>query len=725
MSSRAGDLRYRFSWQHTFSELLSKRWAEQIIPFTLMVVLFLAFLAALPEFGTQDNLFAVSRSLAETGLVTIAISVTLIAGGIDLSVGAVFALTNMTVLVLLKNNGFPVAVAIPIAVALGAVLGAINGVVVAYLKVRPFLATLVSLIVFRGVAELLDLRFSGIVAGATIDDPLWLTLGQGFIAGLPSSLVLLAIIALVMHALLSRTRLGAHITAVGASRKAARHAGIPVERVLFTSYVLSGLLAGVAGVLYAARLESASGAAGLNLEIVALTAAVLGGVSLSGGKGTALRALIGAAIVVVLANGLVLKGVDANVFNATLAAILLLAVGFDAKWAKNKGKALQKIRVDPGMLRLAASPDVSGETSGPWAPNNALAEPEAIGFNLVEGPEDIILDRQGRLYCGDRRGWIWRFSGADLSQSEIFARTGGYPLGMALDEDDSIIVCVGGMGLYRVTQDGKSHKMTDETNRTWWELHDDSRLPLADDCDIAGDGAVYFSEASKRFETEEWILDGMEGRKNGRVIRYDPATGKTKTVLRGLIFSNGVASSHDKRSILVAETWPSRVWRYWVAGPDKGKLELFMDNLPGYTDNINRSSDGAYWIALCGIRAPAYDLAMRKPEFRRRMMKRLPPDEWMYPGMNHGCVVKVSEEGEVISSLWDPTGEHHPTITSMREFDGHLYIAGLHNNRVGRIPLPPNEQNCLCGQMPCAAGSAPASASPRAQAASSTDVFAR
>lgn len=701
MSARTEDLRYRFSWQHTFSELLSKRWAEQIIPFTLMVLLFWGFLATIPGFGTQDNLFAVSRSFAETGLVAIAISVTLIAGGIDLSVGAVFALSNMTVLILLKINGAPVLVAILAALVVGALLGAVNGVIVAYLKVKPFLATLVTLIVLRGVVNLLDLRYSSQVAGSLIDNTLWLTLGQGFVAGIPTALVILIVIAAVMHTVLSRTRLGAHITAVGASRKAARHAGIPVERVLFTSYVLSGLLASGAGVLYATRLESASGQAGLNMEILALTAAVLGGVSLSGGKGTALRALIGTAIVVVLANGLVIRGVDANVYNATLAAILLVAVGFDAKWSKNKVKALQKIRVDPGMLRLAESPDVSGETLGPWAPNDALANPDAIGLDLVEGPEDIILDRQGRLYCGDRRGWIWRFSGPDLAESEIFARTGGYPLGMALDEDDSLIVCIGGMGLYRVTQDGKSHKMTDETNRTWWDLHDDSRLPLADDVDIAGDGLIYFSEASKRFETEEWILDGMEGRKNGRVIRFDPKTGKTKTVLRGLIFSNGVASSHDKQSILIAETWPSRVWRYWVAGPKKGKLELFMDNLPGYTDNINRCSDGSYWIALCGIRSPAYDLAMRKPEFRRRMMKRIPPDEWMYPGMNHGCIIKVSETGEIISSLWDPTGENHSTITSMREFDGHLYIAGLHNNRVGRVKLPPNSTSCICGQVPC------------------------
>jgi ribose transport system permease protein len=117
-----------------------------------------------------------------------------------------------------------------------------------------------------------------------------------------------------------------------------------------------------------------------------------------------------------------------------------------------------------------------------------------------------------------------------------------------------------------------------------------------------------------------------------------------------------------------------------------------MENFPGYLDNINRSSDGNYWVALNGMRSPAYDLAMRMPTFRRRMVKQIPRDEWLYPSMNHGCVVKVSEQGEVLETLWDAGAVVHATITSMRERDGYLYIGGLENNRIGRIALRRDER---------------------------------
>jgi ribose transport system permease protein len=306
----------------------------------------------------------------------------------------------------------------------------------------------------------------------------------------------------------------------------------------------------------------------------------------------------------------------------------------------------------------------------------------------VEGPEDVILDRQGRLYCGDRRGWIMRFSGPRFEQCEVFARIGGMPLGLGFDADENLVVCVGGMGLYSVDPQGKVSKLTDETNRTWYKLKDDSRLRLADDLDIMPDGTIYFSEATVRFEANDWILDGLEGRPNGRLIRYDPATKTTRTVVRNVVFPNGICRSHDGESVLVAQTWLCRVVRYWHSGPKKGRVEPFMDNLPGYPDNINRASDGNYWLALTGLRTPCFDLAYRNPSFRRRMIKQIPPDEWLYPNMNNGCVVKFSESGEVLESYWDPGGRSHATITSMREHEGYLYIGGLHNNRVGRIRLP-------------------------------------
>ena len=112
-----------------------------------------------------------------------------------------------------------------------------------------------------------------------------------------------------------------------------------------------------------------------------------------------------------------------------------------------------------------------------------------------------------------------------------------------------------------------------------------------------------------------------------------------------------------------------------------------MDNLPGYPDNINLASDGNYWFALVGMRSPSLDLAWKMPGFRTRMAKRVPVDEWLFPNINTGCVVKFNEKGEILDSLWDLKGVNHPMITSMREHRGYLYLGGISNNRIGRYRL--------------------------------------
>lgn len=109
--------------------------------------------------------------------------------------------------------------------------------------------------------------------------------------------------------------------------------------------------------------------------------------------------------------------------------------------------------------------------------------------------------------------------------------------------------------------------------------------------------------------------------------------------------------------------------------------------MPGYPDNLNRGSDGTYWIALLGMRTRTFDLAMRKPDFRRRMAKRIAADEWLFPNINRGCVLRVSETGEIIDALWDEAGENHPSITSTCEHKGWLYLGGVSNNRIGRVRI--------------------------------------
>ncbi|MCF6424197.1 MULTISPECIES: ABC transporter permease [Amycolatopsis] len=684
---RLRHLRYRASPQQFFAELFEKRWMEPAIPLAILIAVIVFFSVAAPGFATSANLLSTAAELAEISLICLGMAVVMISGGIDLSVGSMFGLCNMVAILLITVAGVPVVPAILLTLVAGALLGATNGTIVAYLKARPFLTTLVTLIIFRGVLNLLDLHYSAKTASVFVMDPVWDWFGTGKVAGLPFSFVTLLVVLVAGHIVLSRSRLGWHITAVGASRRAARHAGIRVERVLLISYVFAGALCALAGVFYAARLSSASARVGEGLELNVLTAVILGGISLTGGKGTVWRAFIGAATISLLGKGLLLMDVGGEVLQTVLAVVLIVAVGLDTKWGKNRGKAIQKTYVNPTLVEYGPLPDVRPGSGSPFEINDRLRDAEAIGLGEVEGPEDVIVDSRGRVYCGTRQGWILRFSGPDFSEREVFARIGGHPLGMAFDADENLIVCVGGMGLYSVSPDGKHRKLSDETNRTWVQLRDDSRLRMADDLDITPDGKVWFSEATTRFDMADWILDGVEGRPNGRLLCYDPATGKTRTVIRDLVFPNGICSCHDGESLLIAQTWLCRILRYWHSGPKKGRLEIFMDNFPGYLDNINRASDGTYWVALNGMRSPAYDLAMRMPTFRRRMMKRIPRDEWLYPSMNHGCVVKVSDAGEVLEAYWDPGGEKHSTITSMREHNGYLYIGGLENNRIGRVEL--------------------------------------
>ncbi len=682
-------LYHRWSLKLILSELLAKRWMEPAIPFVLMCGLLAYFAAVTPHYATWANAGTLGRQFADMGFVVIAMGLVVISGGIDLSVGAVFAFANFVALALFQILHVPVPVVIVGTLLAGGLVGAINGVLVGYLKSRPFLTTLATLIILRALVDLLSQRYSVQLAMGTHDAWLWAYLGRGLACGgIPSNLMLLLSVAVIGHFLLSRSRPGWHLTALGSSRKAARHAGIAVERTLCMTYVTSGVLSATGGLFYAARLESSGSDTGVGWEVNALTAVVLGGVSLAGGRGTVARALLGAVIVFVLVNGLVRLGVPGAVTSAALGALLLVAVGSDAKWAKNRLKTIQKIYLNPTLVELRPAPSTAPDSGTPYAENDRLRDSRELGLNQVEGPEDVILDREDRLYTGTRDGLILRFSGPNFARREVFARIGGRPLGMAFDRADNLLVCVGGMGLYGVTPQGEVYKLTDATNRSWFKLNDDARLRLADDLDIAPDGKVYFSEATIRYEMHSWHLDGMEGRANGRLICYDPATRRTRTVIKDICFPNGVCTAHDGKSVLFASTWLCSIFRYWIDGPRKGQVDTLIDDLPGYPDNINRASDGSYWLAMVGIRSPTFDLAMRNPGFRLRMVKQLPPDEWMLPGINNGCVVKFTEQGKVVESLWDPGGHKHATLTSMREHKGKLYLGGLENNRIGCIDLP-------------------------------------
>lgn len=685
--------RYKYVPDHVVGEILSKNWIDNTVPFLALVISIGVFGTLIPNFFTAVNLADTTRQLGEFLFVVSAMMIVMVAGGIDLSVGANFALGNFVALYLMNVQGTPTMLAVAAAVAVCAAVGLLNGVLIGYLRLRAFLTTLVTLIIIRAIVDMLLLKYAVDISSSTTDSASWDYIGAGTVFGIPLSFAVAAIFCAVAHIFLSRTRPGWHIMAIGGSRKSAYNVGIAVRRTVCLTYVGSGALCGIAGVLYAARLSSAGSDTGVGLEIMALTAAVVGGNSLGGGRGSVTKALMGAIIVLCITNGLVRLGFQSGAGSLALGLILLAAIGVDVRWLKNKHKLLAKVYVSPAFLDLPACPPTEEGSASPYAVNDKLKDVELIGLGEVEGPEDVIFDRDGNLYTGTRHGDIMRFLAPDHKKMELFAHVGGHPLGLAFDRSHNLLVCIAGMGLYKVSPDRVVSKMTDETNRTPWSVIDDSRLKLADDLDIAPDGRIFFSEATIRYEMHNWAYDALESRGNGRIICYDPATDKTRTVIRNLIFPNGVCMAHDGESFFFAETWACRINRYWFAGPKAGTVERVIDDLPGYPDNINRASDGNYWLALVGMRTPSMDLSLRMPGFRRRMARRVSPQELIFPNINTGCVIKFDQHGKVLESLWDLGGENHPMITSMREHKGYLYLGGLLNNRIGKYRVAGADPN--------------------------------
>ena len=686
-------LRYRYWPDHLLGEILSKRWTETAIPVILLLIVGFALSRSLEHFLSPASLADTARQAGEIGFIGLGMALVVIVGGIDLSVGSIFALTDFCALYLLDVLNWPIPAVVVTTMIVGGLLGAVNGVLIGYLRLRAFITTLITLIIYRSAYDLLIQRYSNAIASAFPDIPSWNFIGGGDLFGIPSVALVYIVIAIFGHVFLTRLRPGWHITAIGGSRRSAYNSGIPVRRTIALCYVASGVLTSIGALFFAARLGTVGGDIGVGLEVIVLTATVLGGITLGGGKGSVVKSMVGVLIVLLVTNGLTAMNARGGVNRMALATILLAAAMVDIRWQKNRTRIISKVYVAPTYHALPPPPPTEIGKGGPFEQNDKLRDVSLIGLGRIEAPEDVILDRNDVLYAGSRHGDIIRFFPPDYERMEVFAHIGGQPLGMAFDREDNLYVCIGGMGLYRIKPDGTVEKATDETNRSIYSVNDDSRLRLADDLDITDDGLIFFSEATVRYEMDEWPVDGLEARGNGRIICYDTKTGTTHTALRGLKFPNGVAVASDGQSILFAETFGCSIKRYWFAGPRKGDVEIVMDNLPGYPDNINLASDGNYWLALVGMRSPSLDLAWKMPGFRRRMAKRVPVDEWLFPNINTGCVVKFNEQGKILESFWDLKGLNHPMITSMREHRGYLYLGGIANNRIGRFKLDNADPN--------------------------------
>jgi ribose transport system permease protein len=305
---------------------------HRLLAFSGLIALIVVFSLASPNFMQTQNVLAILQATSVNGVLAIAATLVIITGGIDLSVGTLMTFCAVIAGVILTYLGLPLPLGVIGAILAGTACGLVSGTIIAKLKVPPFIATLGMMLILKG----LSLVISGTRPIYFNDTPGFTQIAQGSLVGavipalpVPNGVMILFGVALLAAFVLSKTALGRYTFALGSNEEAVRLSGVNVDRWKIAVYAVAGSICGVAGLLIASRLNSAQPALGQGYELDAIAAVVIGGTSLSGGRGTVLGTLIGALIISVLANGLRILSVAQEWQTVVTGSIIILAVYAD------------------------------------------------------------------------------------------------------------------------------------------------------------------------------------------------------------------------------------------------------------------------------------------------------------------------------------------------------------------------------------------------------------
>lgn len=348
-----------------------------------------------------------------------------------------------------------------------------------------------------------------------------------------------------------------------------------------------------------------------------------------------------------------------------LSVSLLTLLGYLTFWP---------VAVDP----VAWQAPINNGYRDDFSPNQALSQITRIELPGDIGPEDLAVDKNGRVYFGLLNGDI-KFLDSE-GKIQPWVNTGGRPLGIEFDQQGNLLVADAFKGLLMVSAD---REIT-----TLLKSIDGTSINYADDVDIASNGNIYFTDASSKFNAKEYgtyaasLLDINEHGGHGRIIEYNPITASASVLAEDINFANGISMSHDEQSILFNETGSYRVMRLGISGEQRGKLEVVIDNLPSFPDNIARGNNGVYWLGLVSPRSKPLDMLSDSPNLRK-VIQRLP--EFLRPKAQHyGHIIAIDDAGEVIFNLQDPLDIYGHT-TGALEVGNKLYISSLHETSVGMI----------------------------------------
>lgn len=319
-------------------------------------------------------------------------------------------------------------------------------------------------------------------------------------------------------------------------------------------------------------------------------------------------------------------------------------------------------------------PPIKPSLENSLAVNNKLLTSTKIDLKGWYGPEDIVFDKKGDLYCGVHIGKKDFSDGKILKISpdrfvEVFYNTDSWVSGLHFDSNNNLIALSHKQGLISISPNKEITVLADK---------DEKGRPflIPNGLDIASDGNIYFSNTS-----HDAAYDIKYGRKlilelksNGGLYKYNPTTKKVTTLIDGTYFGNGVVISKNDDFLLMTETTKYRIIKYWLKGEKKGNKEILIDNLPGFPNGISIREDGSFWLGFSTRRNDALDKIHPKKGMKK-LVYGLP--EFMQPKQDkYGMILNISENGEIISSLFDTTGTLIPEAGSVKENKGHLYIGG-------------------------------------------------
>lgn len=358
-----------------------------------------------------------------------------------------------------------------------------------------------------------------------------------------------------------------------------------------------------------------------------------------------------------------------NIYTVILTAAVLSATSFTSC-------AINPKAWTPGQVTAFA---------GATTLNEQLASARKISLNGWYGPEDIVFDAAGNMYCGVHIGETDFSDGRILKtdtngNTEVYYNTGSWVAGLHFDATGNLIALSHKQGLISISPD---KQLTVLANK------DENGKPflIPNGLDIASDGKIYFSNTSEisGYNIKYGRKMILEMKPIGGLYCYDPKTGKVKTLISGTYFGNGVVLSKDGSYVLMVETTKYRVLKYHISDTKAGQIETFIDNLPGFPNGISVRADGSYWLGFSTKRSGALDKIHAKPGMKK-LVYSLP--NFLQPKQEKfGMVMNISADGEILRSLFDTKGIVMAEAGAVKEHNGYLYLGGDIVPHIGKYKL--------------------------------------